>query len=153
MGNANEKDQEVIRSVEDLVSLWSRTYNSQGKPDWSHILPYYRDDIHFRDSIQEIHGKEEFAKMAQRLAKRSRDLEMKIVRAVKVDKTIFVEWEMIISYKNNPRSTVYGTSRITLDENGKIVEQRDYYDLWGDIFDNIPGFGKLYRKFMKKLFG
>jgi len=35
----------------------------------------------------------------------------------------------------------------------KIIEQRDYYDLWGDIFDNIPRFSVMYRKFMKKKFG
>jgi hypothetical protein len=34
-----------------------------------------------------------------------------------------------------------------------IIEQRDYYDLWGDIFNGIPRFGKLYRKFMFKHFG
>ena len=38
-------------------------------------------------------------------------------------------------------------------EEGKIIEQRDYYDLWGDIFDNIPRFGKAYRRFMKRKFG
>lgn len=146
-------DPYVIKDVQDVVDLWSRTYNSEGKPDWSHILPYYHENIHFRDSVQEIHGKEEFTKMTQRLTKRSQDLQMKIVRAVKEENDIFIEWEMIITYKKNPRSTVYGTSRITLDENGKIIEQRDYYDLWGDIFDNIPGFGKMYRKFMKKVFG
>ena len=35
----------------------------------------------------------------------------------------------------------------------KIIKQRDYYDLWGDILDNIPRIGKMYRKFMKKKFG
>jgi hypothetical protein len=48
---------------------------------------------------------------------------------------------------------LYGASRITLNEGGKIIEQRDYYDLWGDIFDNIPIFKKIYRKFMKNRFG
>ena len=32
-------------------------------------------------------------------------------------------------------------------------DQRDYYDLWGDVFDNIPWMAKRYRKFMKKRFG
>ena len=48
---------------------------------------------------------------------------------------------------------IYGASRLSLNERGKIVEQRDYYDLWGDIFDNIPAFRKPYRKFMRKHFG
>ena len=66
---------------------------------------------------------------------------------------IFVEWEMTISFKKRPSTIMYGASRLTLDEAGKIAFQKDYYDLWGDIFDNIPRFNKMYRKFMHRKFG
>ncbi len=36
---------------------------------------------------------------------------------------------------------------------GRIIHQRDYYDLWGDIFNGIPGFRRLYRRFMRRYFG
>jgi hypothetical protein len=91
--------------------------------------------------------------MTERLTERSKDLKMHIVSAVQQENIIFIEWEMTISYKKNPSSVLYGASRVTINEVGKIIEQRDYYDLWGDIFDNIPRFGKAYRKFMKKKFG
>lgn len=135
------------------MELWSKTYNTEGQPDWSHILPYYDHDIYFRDTVQELRGIEEFTAMTERLARRSKDLKMKIVRAVMEENIIFLEWEMTIKFKKNPSSVLYGTSRLTLNSEGKIAEQRDYYDLWGDIFDNIPRFGKAYRKFMKKKFG
>lgn len=138
---------------ETIIDLWSKTYNTDGKPDWSHILPYYAEDIYFRDSIQEIHGLEDFTAMTERLAERSKDLKMEIVRTAQMENIIFIEWEMTISYKKNPSSVLYGSSRVSLDAAGKIAEQRDYYDLWGDIFDNIPRFGKAYRKFMHKKFG
>jgi hypothetical protein len=136
-----------------VLNLWSQTYNTEGKPDWSHILPYYDNNIYFRDSIQEIHGIEEFTAMTERLTKRSKDLKMNIVKAVMEENIIFIEWEMTIKFKKNPSSVLYGSSRMTLNKEGKIAEQRDYYDLWGDIFDNIPGFGKAYRKFMIRKFG
>ena len=142
-----------IESTDQITELWSKTYNTHGKPDWSHILPYYADDIHFRDSVQEIHGLEEFRLMTERLATRSQDLQMDIVRTGSAGNHMFIEWEMTIAYKTRPRSVVYGLSRITLNEDGKIAEQRDYYDLWGDIFDNIPFMAKRYRKFMRKKFG
>ncbi len=69
------------------------------------------------------------------------------------DNLIFMEWEMTILFGKTRRSVVYGASRLKLDAQGKICEQRDYYDLWGDIMDNVPGIGKLYRKFMRKVFG
>jgi len=140
--------------TKDLVlDLWSKTYNTEGKPDWSHILPYYDNDIYFRDSIQEIRGIEEFTAMTERLTKRSKDLKMRIFNAVMEENIILMEWEMTLSFKKYPSSILYGSSRLTLNAEGKIAEQRDYYDLWGDIFDNIPRFGKAYRKFLIRKFG
>ncbi len=140
-------------NVETISELWSKTYNTAGQPDWSHILPYYDKDIYFRDSVQKIHGFENFKAMTERLSKRSKDLTMKVVRAVMNDKIVFIEWEMTIAYKKYPSSVLFGSSRLTINEKGLIAEQRDYYDLWGDIFDNIPRFGKAYRKFMSRKFG
>lgn len=140
-------------TIDLLKKLWLQTYNTEGKPDWSHILPYYDKDIFFRDTIQEIHGIEEFSAMTKRLTKRSKQLNMAIINAVKDGDKIFIEWEMTLSFKKYPSSILHGSSRITLSKKGKIKEQRDYYDLWGDIFDNIPRFNKVYRKFVKNKFG
>lgn len=142
-----------IDDVETIKELWSKTYNTEGRPDWSHILPYYDNNVYFKDSIQEIHGIEEFRAMTERLTNRSKNLKMNVVRALMQDSLIYIEWEMTISYKKYPSSVLYGSSRVTLNADGKILEQRDYYDLWGDIFDNIPRFGKAYRRFMKRKFG
>ena len=144
---------DVSIDAETIKELWSKTYNTQGKPDWSHILPFYDDHIYFRDSIQEIHGIEKFKAMTERLTERSKDLTMNIVRAIMQGNDIFIEWEMTITFKKNPNSVLYGTSRVTINDEGKIIEQRDYYDLWGDIFDNIPRFGKAYRRFMFRKLG
>ena len=148
-----DSDNKRSLNIKTVKELWSKTYNTEGKPDWSHILPYYAENIIFRDSIQEIRGIEEFKAMTKRLTERSKDLKMNIVTAIMQKNIVFMEWEMTISFKKNPSSVLYGSSRLTLNEDGKIIEQRDYYDLWGDIFDNIPRFGKAYRKFMKKRFG
>ena len=87
------------RLTKELVlDLWTKTYNTEGKPDWSHILPYYDNNIYFRDSIQEIRGIEEFTAMTERLTKRSKDLKMKIVNAVMEENIIFMEWEMTLKF-------------------------------------------------------
>jgi limonene-1,2-epoxide hydrolase len=152
MGDTNMQNDYRL-TLEIVNDLWAKTYNTDGKPDWSHILPYYDDTIFFKDTIQEIRGIEEFKKMTERLTKRATELKMRLVRTVQQENDIFLEWEMTISYNKYPSSIMYGFSRLTINEDGKIIEQRDYYDLWGDIFDNIPYFAKRYRKFMKKKFG
>jgi len=138
----------------DLVrELWAKTYNAEGRPDWSHLFPYYHPDILFRDTIQEIRGIEEFQAMCGRLAARSKSLRMKVRSVVKEGNLIFLEWEMILAFGKYPDSSVYGCTRLSLHDDGRIIEQRDYYDLWGDIFDNIPRFGPAYRRFMRRKFG
>jgi limonene-1,2-epoxide hydrolase len=49
--------------------------------------------------------------------------------------------------------SVYGCTKLTLGEDNRIIHQRDYFDMWGDIFNGIPYFHKPYRKFLKKHFG
>lgn len=91
--------------------------------------------------------------MTKRLTDRSKDLKMKVSHALEDENLIVLEWEMTLSFKKYPNSSIFGLSRVTLNDNRMIIEQRDYYDLWGDIFDNIPRFNKHYRKFMRKKFG
>ena len=140
-------------NLETIRELWSQTYNTNGKPDWSHLFPYYDDGIVFQDSIQMVVGKSDFEAMCNRLSRRCRELKMEIVEAAQNGNRVFLQWQMTMMFKRFPSATIYGCSVLTLNEDSLIVEQRDYYDLWGDIFDNIPRFGKAYRKFMHRRFG
>jgi len=136
-----------------FLSLWSQTYNKTGKPDWSHIFPYYHEDIIFQDTIQRIEGKEPFIAMCNRLTERCERLEMDISTVCMQDNEIFMDWKMTMIFRKTPSTPIYGSSKLTLAKDGRIINQRDYYDLWGDIFQNVPIMKKLYPKFMRKVFG
>ncbi len=140
-------------NTDTVRELWSQTYNTEGKPDWSHIFPYYHPDIVFQDTIQRIEGIEDFTAMCNRLTERTKQLNMEIISIVQNGNLIILEWIMTMMFKKFPSTPLYGVTRLTLHEDGRIIEQRDYYDLWGDIFNNIPRFGKMYRRFLKKKFG
>jgi hypothetical protein len=151
--NAAAVDHAQVLTADSVLALWSKTYNTQGKPDWSHIFPYYHPDIIFQDSIQRLEGIDNFKAMCDRLTKRCKELRMDIAHVVVESNTIMMDWKMTMSFRRSPSTPIYGCTRLTLHEDGRILEQRDYYDLWGDIFDGIPGFRKLYRWFMVKFFG
>ena len=38
-------EREFRLTLELVKELWSKTYNTNGKPGWSHILPYDDDTI------------------------------------------------------------------------------------------------------------
>ena len=148
-----ETQERVPINIDTIRELWSRTYNREGKPDWSHIFPYYHPDIVFQDTIQRIEGIDNFIAMCNRLTKRTKQLKMEILATAQNDNVIMFDWIMTMMFKKYPNTPIYGTTKLVLSEDGLIREQRDYYDLWGDIFNNIPRFNKMYRRFVAKKFG
>jgi len=139
--------------IDTVKELWSKTYNTAGKPDWSHIFPYYHKDIIFQDTIQRIEGIEDFTAMCNRLTKRTNELNMEIVSIAQNGNIIIFDWIMTMIFKKYPSTPIYGSTKLTISDDGLILQQRDYYDLWGDIFNNIPHWNKMYRRFLIKKFG
>ena len=148
-----EADGRLTLDIDTVAALWSKTYNTEGKPDWSHIYPYYHPDVVFHDAIQRIEGKEEFIALCQRLTERCKQLRMDIHSLARNGNVIFLQWTMTMMFNKFPSTPVYGCTKLTLHEDGRIIEQRDYYDLWGDIFNGIPFFKGPYRRFMRRKFG
>jgi len=140
-------------NIDTVRELWSKTYNAEGQPDWSHIYPYYHPEVVFQDSIQRVEGIREFVALCERLTRRCEKLQMDIHAMAQNSNTIFMSWTMTMVFKKSPSTPIYGTTRLVLHPDGRIIEQRDYYDLWGDIFNGIPYFKGPYRKFMRKYFG
>jgi limonene-1,2-epoxide hydrolase len=140
-------------TIDTVAALWSKSYNTEGKPDWSHIFPYYHPDIVFQDSIQRVEGKVEFIAMCQRLTKRCEQLHMDIHSVAQEGRDIFLQWTMTMIFKKLPSTPMYGCTKLTLHDDGRIIAQRDYFDMWGDIFNKIPWFHQPYRRFMRKKFG
>ena len=91
--------------------------------------------------------------MCIRLTERCEQLNMDILSVIGDGHVIFFQWKMQMIFRRFPSSPVYGASKLTLSDDGRIIEQRDYFDLWGDIFENVPVMKKLYPRFMRRLFG
>ncbi len=148
-----ETDSRLTLDLDTVAALWSKTYNTEGKPDWSHIFPYYHPDVVFQDTIQRIEGKDEFIALCERLTDRCKQLRMDVHSVARNGNAFFLQWTMTMMFNKFPSTPVYGCTKLTLHEDGRIIEQRDYYDLWGDIFNGIPFFKGPYRRFLRRKFG
>ena len=146
-------EERLVLNEQTIGLLWSKTYNTNGKPDWSHIYQYYHDDIVFQDTIQRIEGKAEFIALCERLTKRCKELKMDLGTIFVSGNEFMFDWTMTMMFDKFPSTPIYGCTKLILHSDGRIISQRDYYDLWGDIFNGIPWFKKPYRKFMHKKFG
>ena len=105
------------------------------------------------DSVQRIEGITEFIALCERLTRRCESLQMEILSIVQDANVILMNWIMTMSFNKYPSTPVYGSTKLIIHPDGRIICQRDYFDLWGDIFNGIPYFKKTYRKFMRKYFG
>jgi len=156
MDNPNERKNIISLeplTVERMRELWSRTYNREGKPDWSHIFPYYHEDIIFEDSIQRIEGIAEFTAMCNRLSKRCEQLHVDILSIVMDTRQVFFQWKMVMMFKKWPSTSLHGCTVLTLGDDHRIIMQRDYFDLWGTILNGIPMLRRAYWNFMHRYFG
>jgi limonene-1,2-epoxide hydrolase len=140
-------------TTERIQELWSQTYNRDGKPDWSHLFPYYHDEIVFEDIIQRVEGKSEFMAMCNRLSGRCEQISMNILSIAMDRPDVFFQWKMVMMFKKFPSNTLYGCTKLTIGDNNQIIYQRDYFDIWGTILNGIPPLRKSYWKFMRRYFG
>ena len=147
------QEERMALNSETIRQLWSKTYNTNGKPDWSHIYAYYHDEVVFQDTIQRIEGKKEFIELCKRLTNRCKELNMELGTIFASGNEFMFDWTMTMMFTKFPSTPIYGCTKLTLHADGRIISQRDYYDLWGDIFNGIPWFKKPYRKFLHKKFG
>jgi len=92
-------DDRLVLSEENVLMLWSKTYNTDGKPDWSHIFKYYHEEIVFHDSIQRTGGKEGFIALCNRLTGRCKQLKMDIESIFKKENEIIFDWKMTMMLK------------------------------------------------------
>ena len=100
-----------------------------------------------------MEGFDAFTAMCDRLASRCEQLHFDIHDIAQRNDLIFLEWTMTMTFRRTPMTPMHGCTKLTLHQDGRILEQRDYYDLWGDIFEGVPLMRNLYRGFMRRVFG
>ena len=60
------------------------------------------------------------------------ELYMEVHNAGKDENVFFFEWTLYMSFMGSPITQMKGAARIVLDDDGLIIDWRDYFDLWGD---------------------
>lgn len=114
------------------------------------IPELYAEDMTFRDPIQEVHGRDDFIEVTQRLIERARTLEVDVHDGAHSDDSLFITWTMRVALPFGPRVTFEGVSRLGLDD-GRVTSHRDYFDLVGSMLGTVPGLRAVYRTILRRL--
>jgi ketosteroid isomerase-like protein len=113
------------------------------------LLALYDEDLQFRDPVQELRGRDAFAKMNRQFLGSVRSVEVSVRDLVEGEASFFMAWTMRVAGRIGPAVTVQGVTHART-RGGKIVEQRDYFDLAGSVLGALPGVSAAYRFVVKK---
>lgn len=141
----------TVELARQMFSFRGKSPDGQGV-DTSIVERHYHPNVHFRDAIQELWGRDEVVTMLRRFPQRCKELRCTVHRIVHDGDVMFVEWttETII-HDRIPPLVDDGCSRLVLDEDGRVIDHRDYFDLWGDMIDAFPPVSKVYRALVKHM--
>jgi hypothetical protein len=123
----------------------------QGEAGLPQLLKLYDEDLRFQDPVRELRGLSEFAKMNREFLRGVRSLDIRVLDLVEGESSFFAAWTMVVLGRVGPQVTVAGATHART-RGGKIVEQRDYFDLAGSAFGSIRGVSSAYRAIVRKLF-
>ncbi|MFQ6537160.1 MULTISPECIES: nuclear transport factor 2 family protein [Aphanothece] len=126
-----------------LRLLFSRDYGTPapGEELWR---SHYAEDVHFQDPTQERQGLQAYIRAQEGLLSRCDDVKLEPAAIAIAGRTAFIEWVMGLKIKGI--EFIYpGTTRLLLDDAGKIVDHRDYFDFVGPTFAPVPVIGGFVR--------
>lgn len=135
----------------EMFTVRGKSSSGEGV-DVSIVERHYHPEVHFRDAIQEIWGRDEVIEMLLRFPQRCEELRVMVHRVMQEGNVIFVEWtnETTIN-KRIPPLVNEGVTRLIVDDDGMVIDHRDYFDLWGDMIDAFPRVSKLYRRAVRHM--
>lgn len=111
-------------------------------------------NLHYRDPLNDAHGLED-AKTVMARVFRHVDAPRYIVTHVAVDgDTAFLRWKFTCRPRRFGKGhpwIVDGVSEVRFNDDGKIVEQVDYWDAGHYVYERIPVFGYVIRYLRKRL--
>jgi len=109
----------------------------------------YSEDVVFEDPTQKKKGLKAYLDAQEGLLRRCDDVLLKPLAIACDGNTAFVEWEMGLKIKGI--EFIYpGATRLLLNDDGKIVDHRDYFDFVGPTFEPVPVIGGFVRWLYKR---
>ena len=135
----------------EMFSFRGKSVAGEGV-DVSIIREHYHPDVRFQDAIQVVEGRDAVIEMMLRFPKRVAELSCTVHAVLQNEDLIAVEWSMDMrAHKRLPVMTNHGMSRLQLDADGRVIDHRDYFDLWGDMIDAFPRPSRLYRAIVRHM--
>jgi steroid Delta-isomerase len=136
-----------------------RFFETISKQSLAELAQVYGPDAYFKDPFNEVRGFKAIQRIFLTMFDQVDAPGFKVIRALQsADNAsseaseVFLVWEFSFRFKRFKQSQVQcvrGSSHLRLDQEGKIVFHRDYWDVAEELYEKIPLLGTLMR-FVKR---
>lgn len=133
----------VPKTSKHLSNLleWYSTVNAKSI---KHLHSYYTKDAFFKDPLIEIYTTDEIEKYYLRVLNRITDIHFVFENILEQGNQAFVTWVMKARFMGREFS-VEGSSHLKFSSNGLCEYHRDYFDLSGEVYEQVPVVGYVFR--------
>jgi len=129
-----------------------RWFESLTPQSLGQLAAFYSDDARFKDPFNEVRGVPAITQIFEHMFVALNEPRFIVTQQIVDGAQAFLVWEFRFRFKRFDTATeqvIRGGSHLTLTEDGRISEHRDYWDAAEELYEKLPGLGALMR-FLKR---
>jgi ketosteroid isomerase-like protein len=139
----------LSEAVKGVVEVYE-TFNIDPQGALAGLSQLYAEEMRFQDPLISIEGRAEFERVMGSFVSNARQLRIEVLDHAEQGDRAFITWRMWFAPRWGRGITIEAVSHLRLRE-GRVVEQRDYWDLVDSLVSRLPWASRAYHGFMRRV--
>ncbi len=126
----------------------TRWFESLTPESVGQLTAFYSPDARFKDPFNDVRGVPAITQIFEHMFAALQEPRFMVTQQIVDGAQVFLVWEFRFRFKRFDTVTeqlIRGGSHLTLAEDGRISEHRDYWDAAEELYEKLPGLGALMR--------
>lgn len=131
----------------------TRWFESLTPGNLGQLEAFYTADARFKDPFNDVRGVRAITQIFKHMFVALHEPRFVVTQQIVDGAQAFLVWEFRFRFKRFDTVTeqvIHGGSHLTLAEDGRISEHRDYWDAAEELYEKLPGLGALMRWLKRK---
>ncbi|MCY1549579.1 SnoaL-like domain protein [compost metagenome] len=131
-----------------VVAGITRWFESLTPGNLGQLEAFYSADARFKDPFNDVRGVPAITQIFKHMFVALHEPRFVVTQQIVDGAQAFLVWEFRFRFKRFDTVTeqvIHGGSHLTLTEDGRISDHRDYWDAAEELYEKLPGLGALMR--------
>jgi len=132
------------------IDALARFYESITPHNLSAIKAFYAEGARFKDPFNDVVGVAHIQRIFEHMFRQLEAPRFEVTGRFEEAGTGVLLWTMHWGHEGAD-GLIEGASRVVFDDNGKVLDHRDYWDPAESLYENVPVLGAVMRRIKHKL--